>query len=312
MGNRYVNRAFATLQKFLRENAVKDKILAKETTMRVGGSADIFAIADSLGHLRIVLDTAKEWGIPLFVIGKGSNLLVSDSGFPGIVLRLGRDFMAKRIDGSKIHAGAAATLPSLVQTASRHSLGGLCFAVGIPGGLGGALVMNAGAHGSCIGDMVENAVVYSRNCELKVLEKNQIKFEYRKANFEKDDIIIAATLALDHADTDLVKQQMEEYFTKRKNRQPLQLPNAGSVFRNPKDTPAGKLIEEAGCKGMSVGDAEVSTKHANFIVNRGHATASEIYTLLRIVQKRVFERHGVILEPEIELIGEFDGALMLE
>ncbi len=312
MSNRYVNRAFATLQKFLRENAVKDKILAKETTMRVGGPAEIFVVADSLDHLKVVLDTAQEWDLPLFIMGKGSNLLVSDSGFSGIVLRLGRDFMVKRANGSKIRAGAAATLPSLVQIASRHSLGGLCFAVGIPGSLGGALVMNAGAHGSCIGNLVANVITCSKKCELKVLEKNQISFEYRRTNLEKDDIIVEATLSLDIADMDAIKHQMEEYFAKRKNSQPLQLPNAGSVFKNPKGTSAGKLIEEAGCKSMSIGDAEVSAKHANFIVNRGHATASEVYALLRIVQKRVFEHRGIILEPEIEFIGEFDEALMLK
>lgn len=278
--------------------------------MRIGGPADIFAVTDSFDHLNIVLRTAKEWGIPLFIIGKGSNLLISDSGFPGIVLRLGRDFMIKKVNGAKIQAGAAVSLPSLVQTASKYALSGLCFAIGIPGSLGGSLIMNAGAHGNCIGDVVKRVLIYSRDCEFKILEKDQLNFEYRKGSFSRDDIIVEATLVLSPGEPDNIKRQMEDYFTKRKDSQPLQFPTAGSVFKNPSNDSAGRLIEGAGCKGMRVGDAEVSVKHANFIINRGKATASDVYALLSEVQRRVFEHYGVILEPEVEFLGEFDEALL--
>lgn len=311
MSNRYIARAFSTMQKFLKENVVRDKTLAKETTMRVGGPAAIFAIADSLEHLKIVIDTAKDWGLPLFVIGKGSNLLVSDSGFPGVVLRLGQDFMQRKIDKNKIQAGAAVSLPSLVQEAARHSLAGLSFAVGIPGSLGGALATNAGAHESCIGDIVKNVIIYTRSCELKVLTGDDLRFEYRKGSFEDSDIVVEATLNLKPGDSNEIKREMEEFFAERKESQPLQFPSAGCVFKNPKvGVSAGKLIAESGCKGMRMGNAEVSAKHANFIVNCGHATASDIYNLLRAVQKRVFELHGVILEPEIRFLGEFDDVLL--
>jgi len=306
LDNRYVNRAFAALQKDLKENVVKNKVLAKETTMRVGGPAAIFAIADSFDHLRIVLYTAKDWGLPFFIIGRGSNLLISDSGFPGVVLRLGKDFMIKRVENTKIQAGAGVSLPSLVQAASKHSLNGLNFAVGIPGSLGGALVMNAGAHGDCIGKLVKNVIICTKDCEFKVLEREQLNFEYRRGYFDKGDIIVEATLVLSAGDAELIKRQMEEYFTKRKNNQPLRFPNAGSIFKNPQGAFAGHLIESAGCKGMRVGDAEVSAKHANFVVNRGGATASNVYDLLRLVQQRVFDYNGVVLEPEIEFLGEFD------
>jgi len=310
LNNRYVSRAFSTLHKYLNDNVVKGKVLAKETTMRVGGPAEIFAVADSLDQLIIVLITAKEWGLPLFVIGKGSNLLVSDNGFPGIVLRLGRDFMRKRVEAGKIQAGAAVSLPSLVQTAAKHSLVGLSFAVGIPGNLGGALRMNAGAHGKSIGDTVGNVVTYTRACELTVLKRDQIDFGYRNSSLSRDDIIVEATLVLVPGDPEVIKHEMEDYFSKRKNNQPLQLPNSGSIFKNPKAGSAGKLIEETGCKGMRIGGAEVSTKHANFIINCGYATASDVYHLMKAVQQRVFEARGILLVPEVELLGEFDKVLL--
>jgi UDP-N-acetylmuramate dehydrogenase len=310
LSGRYINRAFETLEKHLKGNVVRDKILAKETTMRVGGPAGLFAIADSIEQLHIVATTAKEWGLPLFIIGKGSNLLVSDAGFPGIVMRLGSDFMRKRVDGSYLRAGAAISLPLLVQTAVRCSLADLSFAVGIPGSLGGALVMNAGAHGSCMADIVRDVVVYTSAGELIALQKDALKFEYRNGGFSSGDIIVEATMALAAADEDGIKRRMEDNFAARKSSQPLRYPNAGSVFKNPISTSAGKLIEDAGCKGMRIGGAEVSTKHANFIINLENATAFDVYSLLRAVQKRVFDIHGIILEPEIEFLGEFDEALI--
>ena len=310
MGNRYINRASVVLQKYLKDNVIKDKLLSKETTMRVGGPAAIFAIADSFDHLQVVLYTARDWDLPLFIIGKGSNLLVSDSGFPGIVVRLGRDFMRKEIENAEVRVGAGISLPSLVQTTSKHSLDGLGFAIGIPGSLGGALAMNAGAHGECVGDLVRSVVVCTRDCKIGVLEQDQMHFEYRNGNFDKDYIIMGATLALSVGDTNLIKRRMEEYFARRKDGQPLQFPSAGSIFKNPRGIPAGKLIEEAGCKGMQIGSAEVSTKHANFIVNRGGATASDIYALLKAVQRRVLDYHGIALEPEVEFLGEFNDMIV--
>lgn len=310
VGTHYLNRAYFSLQQALGENVVKNKVLAKETSIRAGGPAAIFATADSFDQLRAVLFAANEWGLPLFVIGKGSNLLVSDAGFQGIVVRLGKDFMLKRVDGNKIQAGAAVSLPSLVQTSSKQGLDGMTFAVGIPGSLGGALVMNAGAHEHCIGDVVSSVIVFSKACELRVMEASELSFEYRNGNFNKDDIIVEATLELTAGDPETIKRRMEEWFGERKNNQPLQFPNAGSVFKNPKRMPAGLLIEKAGCKGMRSGDAEVSEKHANFIINRGVARASDVHSLIKAVQVRVFENTGVYLEPEIEFLGQFEEMLI--
>ena len=311
VGTHYLNRAYFSLRQALGDNVVKNKILAKETSIRAGGPAAIFAVADSFDQLRAVLYSANEWGLPLFVIGKGSNLLVSDAGFQGIVVRLGKDFMLKRVDGNKIQAGAAVSLPLLVQTASKQGLDGMTFAVGIPGSLGGALAMNAGAHEHCIGDVVSSVMVFSKSCELKVLEARDLCFVYRNGNFDKDDIIVEATLALTPGEPEMIKRQLEEWFGKRKSNQPLQFPNAGSVFKNPKRTSAGLLIEKAGCKGMRSGDAEVSVKHANFIINRGSARASDIHSLIKAVQIRVFDNTGVYLEPEIEFLGEFAEILIV-
>lgn len=311
MGNRYVNRAFSTLQEYLQENVAKDKILARETTMRVGGPAGIFAVADTFEQLKITLFTAKDWGLPLFILGRGSNLLISDAGFPGVVLRLGRDFAQKRIEHTKVQAGAGVSLSSLVQSALKHSLNGLNFAVGIPGSLGGALVMNAGAHNGCVGDLVKSVILCTRDCEFKVLDRSQLQFEYRKGNFNKDDIIVEATLVLSAGDADSMRHQIEEYFAERKNNQPLKFPSAGSVFKNTQFLAAGKLIESSGCKGMRIGGAEVSLKHANFIVNRDGATASDVYALIKMVQQRVADQHGVVLEPEIEFLGEFSELLLV-
>jgi len=171
--------------------------------------------------------------------------------------------------------------------------------------------MNAGAHDGCIGDVVRNVIVYTKSCELEVLESDQLCFEYRNGNFGKDDIIVEATLTLSSGDPEVIRARMEEYFAKRKKSQPLQFPSAGSTFKNPKGRAAGMLIDKAGCKGMRIGDAEVSEQHANFIVNRGSATAFDVYALIKAVRKKVFEATGIELEPEIEFLGEFDEALLM-
>jgi UDP-N-acetylmuramate dehydrogenase len=189
-------------------------------------------------------------------------------------------------------------------------LDGLSFGVGIPGSLGGAVKMNAGAHDDCIGGIIKNILVFTRNGELKQLENGEIAFNYRSSNIDREEIIVEATLELRYGNNDTIKSRMEDYFSKRKKSQPLQFPNAGSIFKNPGLLSAGQLIDKAGCKGATIGDAQVSDKHANFIVNKGSASATDVFELVRLVQKRVFETSGIILEPEIEFLGEFDNSLM--
>ncbi len=290
----------------LKSNVVGDEPLSKYTTLRVGGAATIFAIADSLEELRLLLQTSADFELPCFIMGKGSNLLVSDKGFPGIVVVLGKDFKGISVDGCHIRAGAGVPLQVLVQKALENGLKGLAFAIGIPGSLGGALTLNAGAHGQAIGDVVKNVTVYTSDCELKAFDGFEISFGYRSSSLSSQGVIVEAVLRLEKGEFNLIRAEMERYFRKRKRTQPLKLPNVGSIFKNPPGLSAGKLIEEVGCKGLRTGDAQVSLKHANFIVNLGNASAHDVYSLMRMVQEEVFRVKGILLEPEVTLVGDFE------
>lgn len=305
-----IDRVFTRFERELKGKAVRDRPLAKHTTLRVGGPAGIFVTADSLNELRLVLQTALDFGLPYFVLGKGSNVLVSDEGFDGIVIELGIDFRKIVVDGGYIQAGAGVALPVLVQVACKRGLEGLAFAVGIPGSLGGALVMNAGAYRRTIGDVVRKVTVYTLDHQLRSLDRSEIAFGYRSSSLPADGIIVEAVIKLRESDPDCVAGEMEKLFRKRKRTQPLNLPSAGSVFKNPPGLFAGKLIEEVGCKGLRVGDAQISQKHANFVVNLGNAIANDVLTLLKKVQDEVYSGKGIILEPEITLVGEFPPSLI--
>ncbi len=296
---------YQELKKDYRGEIYKNEPMSRHTTFKVGGPASIFAIANSQEELRIVASMAQKTKTPLIVIGRGSNLLLSDQGYKGIVLRLGRHFGRINVDGEHIQAGAAATLPGLVQASYKAGLKSLAFAVGIPGNLGGALVLNAGAYGECIGNFVRKVTVYSLSGELKAYSGSQIVFGYRSSSLKNKGVILEATLKLEKGDMTSVKLKMERYFKGRKDSQPLNFASAGSVFKNPPDLFAGGLIEEAACKGWREGNAMVSEKHANFIVNLGNAKAADIYKLIERVKNRVFEEKGVLLEPEITFIGDF-------
>lgn len=306
-----LDRVFTRFERELKGKAIRNRPLAKHTTLRVGGPAGIFVIADSINELRLVLQTALDFGLPYFVLGKGSNVLVSDEGFDGIVIELGIDFRRIVVDGGYIQAGAGVALPVLVQVACKRGLEGLAFAVGIPGSLGGALVTNAGAYGRTIGDVVRKVTVYNTlDHQLRSVDHSEIAFRYRNSSLPADGIIVEAVIKLEESDPDCVAGEMEKLFRKRKRSQPLNLPSAGSVFKNPPGLFVGRLIEEVGCKGLRVGDAQISQKHANFIVNLGNATANDVLTLLKKVQDEVYSVKGIILEPEITLVGEFPPSLI--
>ncbi|MCL4500117.1 MAG: UDP-N-acetylmuramate dehydrogenase [Chloroflexi bacterium] len=310
MSDRWLRRAYSILERHLGESVVTDRPLAKETTLRIGGPAAVFATADTFHNLRVVFETVVDYDLPWFVLGKGSNLLISDAGFDGVVVRLGRDFRRIEVSGSEIRAGGAMPLSMLVQAALKHALGGLAFAIGIPGTLGGGIAGNAGAHGGCLGDIVRSATVFLSKGELRSIDKSEMTFGYRESSLGQDEIIVEVSLGLRPADIDLVQMDMERFFRQRKETQPLHHPSAGSTFKNPPGDSAGRLIEEAGCKGLSIGGAKVSEQHANFIINTGGATALDIYALMLKVRRRVEEASGVLLEPEIRLLGAFSEELM--
>lgn len=273
------------------------------TTFKIGGEADIFIIPASPAALISAVKKCTELEIPYFVLGNGSNLLVSDGGIEGAVISLA-GINGISAEGEKITCGAGAMLSSVCLKALSLSLTGLEFAYGIPGTAGGALYMNAGAYGGQMADVIESAECLTASGEIKTLKKEDMRLGYRSSVFKKGGlIIISLTLALKKGDKAEIKAEMDELLNRRKQKQPLEYPSAGSTFKRPEGYFAGALIEKNGLKGLSVGGAQVSEKHAGFVINRGGATAADVKALIGKIQKKVFENDGVMLEPEVIFTG---------
>lgn len=282
--------------------------MARHTTYRVGGPAALYAQLDTVSDVATALSVLGEEGVPWTVVGKGSNLLVSDSGYEGAVLVLGREFKRHTVEDGLLKAGAATVLAVLVQEGFHHGLTGLSWAVGIPGTLGGALVMNAGTRNGSIGETVDSVTLFVPGEGLTLVRGRDAGWAYRTSDLSGRGIILEAALRVGEGDAVRIRAEMERYLKERKATQPLGIASAGSVFVNPEGHSAGRLIESAGCKGMRLGGAQVSTVHANFIVNAGGATAQDIVRLIRKVQMTVRDTHGVDLRPEIRFLGRFDEA----
>ena len=281
--------------------------LAPLTTLRIGGPAALYLEPESEQDLVAAGRAVIETGISFAVIGKGSNLLVSDLGFEGLVLRLGRSFRWASREGSRLAAGGAMPLPALAGTALHHLLGGLEFAVAIPATLGGAVRMNAGAHSRSIGDVVERVEAFSLvEGGRRSIAAADAGFQYRRSGLAADDVVVGATVALSPAPAERIREAMESARAWRRRTQPLAEPNCGSVFKNPADGHAARLVEEAGGKGMRVGGASVSMRHANFIVADPGTRAGDVLKLIHAMQALVSERSGVRLETEVHLLGGFD------
>lgn len=279
--------------------------MARHTTYRIGGPARFFASIDSIGALMRVVEACDDSGTPWVVVGRGSNLLVSDDGYDGVVLSLGRDFRACRYDAGRkrFSVGAGVALSTVVQEAFHRSLSGLEFAVGTPGSVGGALRMNAGTRESWIGARVATATVYERGAGLRLLDGSQVEWGYRSTSFRPDEVIVECELVAEPGDPFLIRGKMEASLATRRASQPLSEPSCGSVFKNPEGGSAAQLIDAAGLKGLSHGGAKVSTRHANFIVNEGDATAEDVLAVMRAVQAKVYEDYGIELAPEVRLLG---------
>lgn len=303
-------RHASPLQSLLVDDAFEGEIypqepLAKHTSYRLGGPAKFFVEVFSLGALRHVIDCCDIEGLPWIVIGRGSNLLVADEGFPGVVITLGRDFKnaVYHEDEHILSAGAGVLLSNMVTEAFRRSLGGLEFAVDIPGTIGGALTMNAGSRNEGMGDVVSSATVLTHDGALVRLPASELTWGYRQGAFDPADVLVECELALKPADPFYIRGKMEAAHARRKKTQPFSRASCGSVFRNPEGDSAGRLIEAAGLKGFTLGGAQVSEKHANFIINDGSATAQDVFDLIHAVQEKVFEVHGTKLEPEVRFVG---------
>lgn len=279
--------------------------MAQYTTFRVGGPADILVSPGSKDEVRTLFAAIQAEQVPCTILGNGSNVLVLDKGIRGVVLKLGNALKSLCIEGNRIQVEAGVLLSRLAAAAADAGLTGLEFASGIPGSLGGAILMNAGAYGGEIGNLVRTVTVMDPGGQIRILNRKQMDFRYRHSVvMETGDIILSATLELTPDDLAAIHDRIHELTQKRISKQPLNFPSAGSTFKRPPGYFAAALIDQAGLRGYRVGDAQVSEKHTGFVVNRGHATASEILQLMDDVKNRVHAMSGVWLEPEVRILGE--------
>lgn len=296
------------VNKIPKENILKNEPMKKHTSFKIGGIADFFVRAKSIEEIKYILKICKENNIPLMIVGNGTNLLVKDSGIRGIVLKIDIDNI-KIIEDEKyvsVIVGSGVLLSKLAQLLLKNSISGFEFASGIPGTIGGAVKMNAGAYGSEFKDIIMETTCMNYNGEIFKLNNEQNKFEYRKSIFHYEKyIILEAKLQLKYAENaEDIKKKMEEYKISRKEKQPIEFPSAGSTFKRGTDFITAKLIDECGLKGYSVGDAQVSSKHAGFVINKGNATAKDVLELIKIVKDSVLEKFDKNIELEIEIVGD--------
>ena len=283
-----------------------DEPMSRHTTFRIGGPADYFAVPCDTEGVKKVIGLCKEEEVPYYILGNGSNLLVGDKGYRGVVIQIYKNMSGIHAEGNRIYAQAGALLSRIASEALSHSLKGFEFASGIPGTLGGAVMMNAGAYGGEMKQVLESVVVMTPEGEVKTLREDELELGYRTSIVAKKNyIVLEAVIRLEPGDAGDIRSYMEELKEKRVSKQPLEYPSAGSTFKRPEGYFAGRLIEDAGLRGFQVGNAQVSQKHCGFVINRGGATAAEVISLMEQVADKVEAASGVRLEPEVKRIGEF-------
>lgn len=288
-----------------KDSILIDEPMSRHTTFRVGGPADFFVTPKAKEEVRDVICICKEAGMPYYIIGNGSNLLVSDAGYRGVIVQIYKEMNEVKVEGDLVKAQAGALLSGIAAKALGAELSGFEFASGIPGTIGGACVMNAGAYGGEMKDVLESVTVLTGEGKIIELGRNELELGYRTSVIAKKGyIVLGAALKLERGDGEKIKTYMDELKEKRVTKQPLEYPSAGSTFKRPEGYFAGKLIEDAGLLGFQVGGAQVSEKHCGFVINRDHATAADIMELMRQVQIRVKENSGVDLEPEVKRLGD--------
>ena len=278
--------------------------MSNHTTFRIGGPADLFAVPDTMEQAAAIVRICREQNYPFYVIGNGSNLLVSDEGYRGLILQLYRNFSEITVEGEEITVQAGAMLSVIAKKALAHSLTGFEFASGIPGTIGGAAVMNAGAYGGEMKDVLVEVTVLTKENEVKVIPVQELQLSYRHSVIPQNEwIVLGAKLRLKKGEEAQIRARMEELKEQRVTKQPLEYPSAGSTFKRPEGYFAGKLIMDAGLRGYTVGGAQVAEKHCGFVVNRGGATAADVLQLMADVSDKVKEQFGVTLEPEAKMLG---------
>jgi len=302
------NRIYDMLCEAVGEDCVfKDEPMRNHTTFRIGGNADVFAAPYTEEGICAVLRICREQNVPCHVIGNGSNLLVGDKGVRGVVLQIYKSFDRIRTEGNRICAQAGALLSRVAAEAAENTLTGLEFASGIPGTVGGAVTMNAGAYGGEMKDVLVRVRAVDLEGSIRVFERDELELGYRSSVLQKEDYIaLEAEMELSSGDPHKIYGRMEELKIARKEKQPIEFPSAGSTFKRPEGYFAGKLIMDAGLRGYSVGDAQVSEKHCGFVINKGNASAAEVMELIRNVQDEVYRQFQVRLEMEVKLLGDFE------
>lgn len=294
---------------YIRANVPEEDILTEEpmsrhTTFRIGGEAACFIRISSEEQLRKLIPYFENVGVEYFVLGKGSNLLVGDKGYPGVILQISDACQQIEAEENRLQVQAGAALSKVALFAMERGLEGLEFAAGIPGTVGGGVVMNAGAYGGEMKQVVESVRVLSSEGEILTLDNDTMEFGYRTSIIRNRNFtVLSVTFRLREGNREEIRARIEDFQKRRMEKQPLNYPSAGSTFKRPEGYFAGKLIQDAGLKGVSVGGAQVSTLHSGFVINRGGATATDILQLIALIQNRVYDQFGVMLEPEVRIIG---------
>ena len=298
---------YEELKNIIPETRIKaDEPMKMHTTFRIGGPAKYFLIPETRAEIKAIIECCKNADMPYYILGNGSNLLVSDKGYEGVVIQIFKNMNQITLEGETITAQAGAILSSVANKALEAELTGFEFAAGIPGTLGGACVMNAGAYGGEMKDVLVNVVVLTPDGEFLTIPKDELELGYRTSVIAKKNyIVLEAAIRLTKGDKEAIKGRMDELKIRRTTKQPLEYPSAGSTFKRPEGYFAGKIIQDAGLRGFQVGGAQVSEKHCGFVINKDQATAADVAELMNQVSAKVKERFGVKLEAEVKRLGEF-------
>jgi UDP-N-acetylmuramate dehydrogenase len=304
----HIEKAAGFIQANLMESIVQmNEDMKKHTSFQTGGNADLFIEPGNIEELQILIRYLREENIPYLIIGQGSNTIVSDLGIREAVIKIGGKFNKCTVDKETVTAEAGAPLEAVCQEAQKNCLTGMEFASGIPGSIGGAVFMNAGAYGGEMKDILEEVLVLTKDGEYATYKAQDLELGYRTSIMQKNgDLILSATFRLEKGNSADIQNKMDELKSRREQAQPLEYPSAGSVFKRPEGHFTGKLIQDAGLKGCQIGGAQVSMKHAGFIINTGGASTTDILSLIRHIQREVKTRFGVDLKPEVRLIGDFN------
>ncbi|MBI2265606.1 MAG: UDP-N-acetylmuramate dehydrogenase [Armatimonadetes bacterium] len=294
------------IQQIARGQVVVGEPMASHTSFRIGGPADIFFEPAGIPDLCTVLQYARSIRMPVFVLGNGTNLLVADSGIEGLVVHMHEGLDEIRIGDLRIHSGAAVKIGKLLRVVVDRGLEGLEFLAAVPGTVGGAVFMNAGTYLGSVSDSLVEAEILDENSRFRRLARGEIPFRYRHSGLGEGWIVLGATFQLRQGDPSAVRQKVLDMFAKRRKEQPLSIPNAGSIFKNPPGHSAWRCVEAAGGRGLQMGNVRVSERHSNFIVNKGDGKAADVLGLIRRIQQLVGDKLGIQLEPEIRIVGRWD------